>query len=84
MADIKSMYHLVMVPEEDINLLRFLWWPDGDDSKPVKHYRMKAYLFGARSSPSCANFALQQTASTARKQSKLWVTTLMLMNVGLS
>jgi hypothetical protein len=68
MADIQSMYYQVMVPEKDRDFLRFLWWPEGDASKPVREYRMKAHLFGAKSSPSCANFALKQTAADNKDQ----------------
>ena len=61
-ADIKSMFHMVRVPEEDADLLRFLWWPDGDISQDLQDYRMRVHLFGATSSPACANFALKKTA----------------------
>lgn len=30
MADVESMFHQVRMPAEDADLLRFLWWPDGD------------------------------------------------------
>ena len=62
MADIKAMYHQVRVPQEQRNYLRFLWWPDGNTEKQLEEYRMKVHLFGAISSPSCANFALWKTA----------------------
>lgn len=62
MADIEGMFHQVRVYEDDSNLLRFLWWPNGDVNKPLEQYRMKVHLFGAISSPSCANFALKKTA----------------------
>lgn len=38
MADIKGMFNQVRVPKEDRDLLRFLWWEDGDISKPVQVY----------------------------------------------
>lgn len=53
-ADTKAMFHQVKVPNEDRDLLRFLWWPDGDYSQNMVEYRMTVYLFGATSSPSCA------------------------------
>ena len=62
MTDIKSMFHQFMVSEEHRDLLRFLWWEDGDPKKEVIEYRMKVHLFGAGSSPGCANFGLKKAA----------------------
>lgn len=62
MADIQATIYQVKVLEEDVDLLRFLWWPDGDLEKEVSTYRMIVHLFGAVSSPSCACYALRQTA----------------------
>ncbi|KAL7827073.1 hypothetical protein SRHO_G00327910 [Serrasalmus rhombeus] len=62
MADIQAMFHQVRVHRKHVDFLRFLWWPDGDFEKQPEDYRMKVHLFGAISSPSCANFALQKTA----------------------
>lgn len=62
MADVESMFHQVRVNEEDRNFLRFLWWPEGETDKNLEEYRMTVHLFGAVSSPTCANFALQKTA----------------------
>lgn len=61
MADIKSMFYQVSVPQKDRDYLRFLWWPDGNLQNDPAEYRMTVHLFGANSSPSCANFALQRT-----------------------
>lgn len=68
MADIESMFHQVRIPEDDCDLLRFLWWPDGDCSKNLEEYKMVVHIFGATSSPSCANFALQQCAKDNREE----------------
>lgn len=66
MADITAMFHQVRVPRTDSDLLRFLWWPDGEhDQDPVEH-RMVVHLFGATSSPSCASFALRKCADDNR------------------
>ena len=62
MTDIKSMFHQFMVSEEHQDLLRFLWCEDGDLKKEVIEYRMKVHLFGAGSSPGCANFGLKKAA----------------------
>lgn len=62
MADIHAMFHQVHVSDKHINFLRFLWWPDGDTAQSPLEYRMKVHLFGAVSSPSCANYALRRTA----------------------
>ena len=62
MADIEAMFHQVRVSPEDADLLRFLWWPQGELSQVPQEYRMKVHLFGATSSPACANFALKKCA----------------------
>ena len=59
-ADIEAMFHQVKVPQADTTYLRFLWWPCGNLSMPVKS--MTVYLFGAKSSPSCTAFCLRRTA----------------------
>ena len=61
MGDIEAMFHQVHVPTEQQTYLKFLWWPDGDVNQPPTNYQMRVHLFGAISSPSCANFALRQT-----------------------
>lgn len=62
MADIQAMFHQVQVPDKHVDFLKFLWWPqDNTDQEPAE-YRMRVHLFGAVSSPSCANYALRRTA----------------------
>ena len=61
-CDIEGMFHQVNVNQEHRNLLRFLWWEEGDIEKPLVEYRMTVHLFGAVSSPGCSNFALKTTA----------------------
>ena len=62
MADIEAMFHQVRVNLEDVNALRFLWWPNGDLSLQLVDYQMLVHLFGGVWSPSCSNFALKKTA----------------------
>ena len=61
-CDIEGMFHQVKVNKECRDLLRFVWWPNGDTNKRPQEYRMTVHLFGATSSPGCANFALKTTA----------------------
>ena len=68
MSDIKSMFHQFLVAEEHRDLLRFLWWLDGDPSKEVVEYIMKGHLFGASSSPGCANFGLRRAADDGEQE----------------
>ena len=62
MADIEGMFNQVRVDPNDVNALRFLWWPDDDLNKEPVDMQMLVHLFGATSSPSCANFSLRKTA----------------------
>ncbi|KAK3704924.1 hypothetical protein QZH41_016749 [Actinostola sp. cb2023] len=62
-CDIEGMFHQVKVNEEDRDLLRFLWWENGDTTQVPQEYRMTVHLFSATSLPGCANFALKQTAN---------------------
>lgn len=61
-ADIEAMFHQVRVQEKDCDVLRFLWWPNGDLNQQPRSYSMQVHLFGATSSPSCAAYALKRTA----------------------
>ena len=51
------------VNPEDRGALRFLRWPDGNLDLEPEEFMMTVHLFGAVSSPSCANFALRKTAA---------------------
>jgi len=58
-ANIESMFYQVHVPADDSDVLRFLWWPGNDLESQLEEYQMRVHLFGAVSSPSCANFPLR-------------------------
>ena len=62
MADIEAMFYQVHVPENQRSFLRFLWWPNGNTDECLVEYEMCVHIFGAISSPACANFALHKTA----------------------
>ena len=62
------MSHQVRVDPKDCDALRFLWWTNGDLKEEPEEYRMKKHIFGAASSPSCANLCLKKT--TTLKQEK--------------
>ena len=65
-CDIEKMFHQFHVNEEYRDFLRFLWWENGNmDESPVD-YRMRVHIFGAVSSPGCANYALRYIAEKFR------------------
>ncbi|XP_072021165.1 uncharacterized protein [Amphiura filiformis] len=80
MGDIEAMFHQVEVSRKDRDLLRFLWWQEGDIERPVEEYRMCVHPFGATSSPAIANFALRRTAEAASSQYSQEVIDTMLHN----
>ncbi|XP_028413601.1 uncharacterized protein LOC114536441 [Dendronephthya gigantea] len=67
-CDVEQMFHNFMVAEEHRDYLRFLWFQEGDVTKPIVTYRMKVHLFGAVSSPGCANFGLRKTAQDGESE----------------
>ena len=62
MCDIEKMFHQFFVCEPDRDYLRFLWWENGDTNSEPTEYRMRKHLFGAASSPGCANYGLKHLA----------------------
>lgn len=61
-CDIEKMFHQFFVSPEARNYLRFLWWDGADLETEPQEYRMTVHLFGAASSPGCANFGLKYLA----------------------
>ena len=62
MVDIEAMFHQVRITPNNNDALRYLWWPNNDLNVKPDEYQMSVHLFGATSSPNCANFALRKTA----------------------
>lgn len=57
------MFYMVKLHLSDRNFVKFLWFPNDDLNLNPVQYRLKVHPFGAKSSLSCANFALRQTVS---------------------
>ena len=57
-ADIESMFLQVAVPKNECKLLRFLCRDSADENIGV--YEFNRHVFGAKSSPTCANYGFQQ------------------------
>ena len=57
-VDIESMFLQVQAHEQDRSCLRFLWRPRNNE--PVQIYEYQRHVFGAKSSPTCANYTLKQ------------------------
>ena len=68
MADIEAMFYQVRVKDQHQTFLKFLWWPEGNIEAKPEEFQMRVHLFGAISSPSCANFALRQTVLDAEAE----------------
>lgn len=58
-ADIRSMFYQVLVPEDQRGALCFMWWPEGDLNTTPVTYRHTRHLFGGKWSPSACMTALQ-------------------------
>ncbi|XP_067369271.1 uncharacterized protein [Channa argus] len=68
MCDVERMFHQFHVKREDQDYLRFLWWESNDLESTPSVFRMKVHLFGAASSPGCANFGLKHLAAQCQDQ----------------
>ena len=57
-ADVEAMFLQVKVPLADCKVLRFLWRENNTD--PISVYEYGRHIFGAKRSPTCVNYGLQQ------------------------
>lgn len=62
-CDLEQIFHQFRVNSEHRNYLRFFWWENGDLNELPSEYKMCVHLFGAASSPGCANFGMKQIAN---------------------
>ena len=60
-ADIEGMFLQVGVIPKDQPSIRVLWWED--PSTEVSVFQYVGHIFGAKHSPTCANYALKRTAT---------------------
>ena len=63
-ADVEAMFLQVKAPPADCKVLRFLWRENNTD--PISVYEYGRHIFGAKSSPTCVNYALQQVGRDSR------------------
>ena len=60
------MFLQVAVPNDDSRCFRFLWREDPEQK--IEVYEYTRHVFGAKSSPTCANYALHQVAKDNAKE----------------
>lgn len=66
-CDVEKMFHRFHVSQEDRDFLRFLWWENGNTAMEPKEYCMRVHIFGAASSPGCANYGMKYLAREHEK-----------------
>ena len=66
-GDIRSMFHMVKIQEEDQSAQRFLWRGMGR-ARPPTVYQMNVMTFGATCSPSSAQFVMRRNAEEFREE----------------
>jgi len=67
-ADIEAMFHQVKLNDSDKDAVRFLWRNNPLSNDEPDHYQMLVHIFGAKDSPYCACYALQNAAKDANRE----------------
>ena len=67
-CDVVKMFYQFKVDTNHRDFLRFLWWEKGDFTTEPVEYRMTVHLFGAISSPGCANFGMKKAADDGQEE----------------
>ena len=62
-ADVEQMFHAFHVPVSDRDWMRFFWFRQNDPRQTIVQYRACVHVFGNRSSPAIANYALRYTTT---------------------
>ena len=65
-ADIEAMFLQAAVPSDDSRCLQFRWREDPEQR--IEVYEYTRHVFGAKSSPTCANYDLHQMAKDNAKE----------------
>ena len=65
-ADVEAMFLQLKASPADCKVLRFLWRENNTD--PISVYEYGRHIFGANSSPTCVNYALQQVGRDCRDE----------------
>ena len=63
-ADVEAMFLQVTIPPADFKVPRFLWRENITD--PISMYEYGRHIFGAKGSPTCVNYSLQQVGRDSR------------------
>ena len=63
-ADVEAMFLQVTIPPADFKVPTFLWRENITD--PISMYEYGRHIFGAKSSPTCVNYSLQQVGRDSR------------------
>ena len=65
-ADVEAMFLQMKVHPTDCKVLRFLWRENHSD--PISLYEYGRHIYGAKSSLTCVNYALQQVGRDCRDE----------------